>query len=341
MGAERPVLPAGWPHTAQNGFLPPLHARASNGRYHWSDERRQRFEQMWREGVHVDEIADFFEMSPGSVYSRANYWKLGRRKKPGRPKPVKRRRRRLPADDSTGQRRFTGVSKGGGPKITLEPHDPRYLAGITVFPTTVVPAKRVKRVLKEGKNSRKLGNLFTKGVWAGMPIFMLTLQERATCPRTCKEWAWCYGNNMPFAERIHDDGTLTRRLWGELAALAVEFPNGFVVRLHVLGDFFSVDYVQFWADALDDFPPLRIFGFTARRPNDPIGAALIRLVAAREERFMLRFSGAGYETHCSEVVEKVEQATGLVCPAELEPNRSCATCGLCASSDKTITFIRH
>jgi hypothetical protein len=313
-------------------------------RTYWSDDKRQRFEQMWRDDVDVAEMADFFEISESNVYSKACQWKLGRRRRRGINLVGRKRRkpkRRVLRADPTGQRRKTRLGASEGPKIVLAPHDPRFRAGTTVFPTTVIPASRMKRLLKSGHNSYKTGKQFDRGHWKGMPISTLTLQERDTCPRTCLEWASCYGNNMPFAERIFDDGTLTKRLWGELATLNAESPDGFVVRLHVLGDFYSVEYVEFWRQALADFPALRIFGFTARRPGDPIGAALIFLVRDEPLRFRMRFSGAGYETDSAAVVDKAEDAIGALCPAERDPNKSCATCGFCPSSNKTINFIRH
>lgn len=337
--AARPFLAEGWPHTGQGKREPTCQPPK---RIWWSDERREQFEQMWRDDVDVEEMADFFETSAATIYSKASQWKLGRRRPITGPRKGKKRRakRKLRADP-TGQRRKTRLASTEGPKIRLEPHDPRYRAGTTVFPTSVVPVARQPQLLKSGHNSYKIGKSFTKGPWKGMPIFTLTLEERATCPRSCQQWATCYGNNMPFAQRIHDDGSLTRRLWGELAALAAQHPAGFVLRLHVLGDFFSVPYVDFWRDMLGEFAALRIFGFTARRPDDPIGRALIHLTADQGDRFKMRFSGGGYETHCAEVVDRADEATGIICPAEKDPDRSCATCALCISSDRTISFMRH
>lgn len=313
-------------------------------RHFWDDARRQSFEQMWRDGVDVEEMSDIFEMTTASVYGKASQWKLGRRTPRGKTaagKKRKTRRKTRKQRDSSGQRRFKPSTTRRKAIVALEAHDPRLVAGITIFPTTVVPASKLPRLLKSGHNSQKIGKMAAKGRWRGFPLWTLTLQERATCPRTCLEWATCYGNNMPFADRIVDDGTLTRRLWGELAAHNAETPAGFVVRLHILGDFFSVEYVDFWRQALADFPALNIFGFTARRAADPIGAALIKLAAAEQDRFAMRFSGAGYETHCSEVVDKPEEAIGTLCPAQTNPDRSCATCGLCWTSTNTISFIRH
>lgn len=307
-------------------------------RQSWTADRTVRLERLWVAGTDVKLIADELRTSRGAIYTKANQLGLKRRKPrgPGRAPAHERIGR-----DTTKQRRFTGVVATGQPHVMLNPHDPRLREGLTIFPTSVVPASKAVRLLKSGEHSRKIGRAMAKGRWARMPLFTLTLEERETCPRTCLEWATCYGNNMHLAHRIMDDGTLTRRLWGELAALNAEFPAGYIVRLHVLGDFYSRDYVRFWREALRDFPALRVFGFTARRPPDPIGNALVQLVADEGERFMLRFSGGGYETHCAEVVDSPDQASGILCPAESDPNRSCATCGLCMQTTRTISFVRH
>lgn len=301
----------------------------------WDSVREAKLKALWGSPMNMGAIAAEMGMTKQGIYYAARKFDLPSRRA-GNP-----HRKLAKARDMSGKRRFAGVESSAGPKITLLPHDPRSRAGSTVFPTTVKPAAQYERMLKSGQHSRKIGDKLTKGRWAGMPILTLTLEERATCPRSCQEWATCYGNNMPFAHRIFDDGTLTRRLWSELAVLSIAHPRGFVVRLHVLGDFYSVDYVGFWRQALIDFPALRIFGFTARQPADPIGRAVLELMRDEGDRFCMRISGGGYETHCSEVVERPEQRTGIACPAETDPDRCCATCGLCMQTDRTISFVRH
>ena len=121
-------------------------------------------------------------------------------------------------------------------------------------------------VLKPVSNNNKIGkrsNRVKAKKWQGMPMFSLTLEERATCPTTCFRWVECYGNNMPFAHRYEHGELLETRLTDQLTYLARKYPGGFVVRLHILGDFYSVDYVSFWASALKTFPSLHIFGYTA------------------------------------------------------------------------------
>ena len=94
--------------------------------------------------------------------------------------------------------------------------------------------------LKSGENSAKIGGLIVKGRWRGFPVYTLTLEERATCPRTCHHWRSCFGNGTHLADRIAAGANLEWRLEREVALLDIDHPRGFVVRLHVLGDFYSV-----------------------------------------------------------------------------------------------------
>lgn len=310
----------------------------------WTEEQKEKLKTLWlvKPAIPGHELADLVGASLENVYAWAHRLGLPRRTKRGSKTGRKagRPQRSLRADP-TGQRRKTRLSATSGPRIDLEAHDPRLRAGITIYPTSVVPVSKLPRLLKTGDNSYKVGKKLTKGAWKGQPIYTLTLEERATCPRSCLQWDVCYGNNMPFAHRIHDDGLLTRRLWGELAALAAEFPDGFIVRLHVLGDFSTVEYALFWRQAMIDFPQLNIFGFTARMPPDPVGIALVEIAATFYDRFRIRFSAGGHDQDCSEVVDKKEDSNFIVCPAESDPNRSCATCGLCMNSNVSISFVRH
>lgn len=304
-------------------------------RQRWTPDRVERLIALWPK-VSVAEIATALGTSRGGIYVKARALGLVARRQEA-PTPAIRRHK----SDPTSQRRFAGLESADGHRIDLKPWHPALRKGSTLFGRSVKPASLVVTILKSGENSRKLGSMATKGRWRGMPILGLTLEERDTCPRGCKEWATCYGNSMHWAERILDDGTLERRLWGELASLNARHPAGFIVRLHILGDFFSPGYVAFWRRALADFPALRIFGFTARRHDDPIGAEIAQLLADEHDRFRIRFSGATGDRDAAEVVDRPEQATGILCPAQRDPARCCATCGLCWQTNRTISFLRH
>jgi hypothetical protein len=175
-------------------------------------------------------------------------------------------------------RRF-GTIEPSGRGIVLPAFSQAARGGRSNFPSRVFGSDEVGRVLKSGHQSRKIGAFVTKGPRKGWPIFTLTLEERATCPRTCREWLSCYGNNMQAAERIEAGAALEAALTAELGVLQQTHPGGFMVRVHVLGDFYSEAYVDVWREALARFPALHLFGFTARNPADPIGRAVALLAA--------------------------------------------------------------
>lgn len=237
-------------------------------------------------------------------------------------------------------RRFDSILPGGR-QVQLSALDPAARAGRTIFGNRVVYATEPERLLKRGHHSRKIGDVVQKGKWRGMPIFTLTLEERATCPRTCKQWLGCYGNAMNWAERLVHGPELEARLWRELGSLQARNPGGFVVRLHVLGDFYSLAYVSFWQQALDCHPALRVFGYTAHDPAHGIGAALKDLADSEWERFALRFSGWGLADKGAEVFTHEPPAGAIPCPAQTGATDCCATCALCWQTNRPVAFRRH
>jgi hypothetical protein len=244
------------------------------------------------------------------------------------------------------QRRFEAPIPGEGKAVSLAATHPAYRSGRTMFPSRVFDPDEVGRVLKSAHNSAKIGKTVAKGRLRGAPIFTLTLEERATCPRSCQMWSGCYGNNMQAAERIVGGPALEDALTGEVAWLTDRHPDGFLVRLHVLGDFYSVDYVRLWADLLAAFAPLHIFGFTAHRPTDDgIGAAIAALAARDWARFAVRHSGWYFPRRASYVMapdDVPNHGVGAVtCPAQLGLTDCCATCALCWQTDRSIAFRRH
>lgn len=231
------------------------------------------------------------------------------------------------------------VGRRGG--VVLMPGHHARENGRTLFPSTVVQASLSPRVLIDGVNQRKIGRKVMKGRWKGFRIFTLTLEERATCPRSCQMWDSCYGNNMPYARRHIGGAEFEAKLLRELEALNRRHPRGFVVRLHILGDFYSLDYVRFWQAALDRLKGLRVFGYTAHDPESEIGAALFRMAVDQWDRFALRFSGAGLHALGAETIERGEQTPHIICPSQLDKTDCCATCALCWATDRTIAFLRH
>lgn len=212
----------------------------------------------------------------------------------------------------------------------------------TLYPASVVSVEGLLNVLIKGENSWKIGGEIVKGRWKGFPVYTLTLEERATCPTSCSHWRSCYGNQMNWAKRIVHGPEFEERLGHELAILQYRHPKGFAVRLHVLGDFYSVEYVRLWQSFLDRFPALHAFGFTARL-SDPIGSALQALVSAQWDRFAIRFSNATTAQRATVTLEHPVQrpADAVICPQQIGRTANCGTCGLCWATDKRIAFLRH
>jgi hypothetical protein len=238
-------------------------------------------------------------------------------------------------------RRFDHKIETGKP-YRLSPFHRNVLDKRTLFLARVVSSDAPDRLLKSGVHARKIGSHVTKGKWRGLPIFTLTLEERATCPETCRNWTICYGNRMNWSERIAADDGLMPRLAGEIGDLAREFRRGFVVRLHVLGDFFSHEYVEFWADQLARHPGLRIFGYTAWQPGTEIGDAIDAVRQLFAGRFEIRHSDAPPSAFGTKTIERPEDADGaVICPAQTGRSSCCGGCTLCWSTPKTIAFLEH
>lgn len=236
--------------------------------------------------------------------------------------------------------------RSGG--LVLHPVHPAVVEGRTLFPGSVTGADESPRLLVGGFNSRKVGKVVTKGAWKGMPIFTLTLEERATCPRICDQWQACYGNNMPFARRHRLDEDLIVALSYELGMKQREHPGGFVVRAHILGDFGSeqdsdlaLTYVGMWHLAFQENPALRMFSYTAHDPASVIGKAIRALNILFPDRCRVRFSGRDMGGEGAVVIERVADSRHVVCPAQTGATDCCATCALCWSMDRTVEFLRH
>jgi hypothetical protein len=237
----------------------------------------------------------------------------------------------------------------------LATDNPAVVQGRSIFPSRVRNPADAPAVLSPGEWQRKLGRRVEKGAWTGMPIYSLSLEERATCPASCHHWRSCMGNGMQLAWRHRHGPELEERIGCELGALSHRHPLGFVIRLHVLGDFYSTDYVHRWGVWLHQFPALRIFGYTAWPPLSPIGRALADLNQICRGRFAIRWSSTEPGPNCAitiwewprsdnQLQSDVSAPRVIVCPAELGKTKGCGTCALCwspAARDLTIGFIAH
>jgi len=105
----------------------------------------------------------------------------------------------------------------------------------------------------------------SKGAFKGKPLYSLSLVERLMgCPKNCFHWDDCYGNNMPFAHRFKTDKrkkVFRDILEYEIGNLLKKHKQGIHIRLHVLGDFFSRYYINWWKALLVCHDKISIYGY--------------------------------------------------------------------------------
>ena len=212
------------------------------------------------------------------------------------------------------------------------------------------PITNKSDILKKGSSNAKLGFKVTAKKWTGKRLYSLTLVERETCPTSCHHWNDCYGNNMPFAHRFSTAG-IESRLEQEIESLLQKHKEGIVVRLHVLGDFFSEDYVKFWEDMLLTHSKLCIFGYTARK-GDNIAHAIWLMNNRYSDRCVIRHSGnyeaedqiesqGPFKENWSYAAEESFEGKSFDCPEQTGTMKDCASCGLCWTTKKTVRFLSH
>ena len=233
---------------------------------------------------------------------------------------------------------------------TDKTHRTRYLKSVKPPDTNM---------LKSASYNKKLGKTVSIKKWKGMPMFALTLEERNTCTTACNQYKICYGNNMPFAKRHdHTDPDFLDNLDASIDNVANQrgSKDGFVVRLHVLGDFYSAAYVNAWQSALNKYPGLHAFGYTHHRHDSPIGKLLKRMNEVAPDRWQIRFSddmddqfrarviSGTYDRslkHFTDYDHTEVHKNELVCPEQLGKTMGCTTCGYCWSSSNPVVFLAH
>ena len=220
--------------------------------------------------------------------------------------------------------------------------------GETVFRSKLFNAANYSQaILKPAKQNTKLGNGRSKiriGKWKKFPMFYLTLEERKTCPTTCFHWVDCYGNDMNLGHRIIADDDLIPRLEKEVEQLSKRYPKGFVIRLHVLGDFYSVDYVIAWRRFLKKHSNLFVFGYTANT-SGPIRSAISAIRRKYPKRWWMRFSqNASHSNKAPNVIYACHESyegKHFGCPEQTGKLDSCIECGLCWQTKKSVKFYTH
>jgi hypothetical protein len=190
-----------------------------------------------------------------------------------------------------------------------------------------VTADAPDRLLVSGENNIKIGKTVEKGEFNGYGIYMLSLEERATCPTDCAVRGFCYGNGMQMARRhrIGDPEVFFDRLGLEIAELLDEH-EGLLIRLHVLGDFPSPEYVAFWKDVLDTYENVACFGYTHRATTkwggDEIGDAIASVKSAYPSRFRIRWSSPTDRADGATVIDYIPEGSASRSPVRSSVRRN-------------------
>jgi hypothetical protein len=201
-----------------------------------------------------------------------------------------------------------------------------------------------QRVLKLSTNI-KLGKIVKKGKHKGKRILTLTLIERETCTNECEHYLTCYGNNMPFAHRFEVNEAFMLRLESDIEYYVKKYPEGILIRLHVLGDFESIQYIEFWNRMLHTYSSIAIYGYTRNHITskyEHIRALGYKTIAVRnihKDRFAIRFSNKLDDEFSANSREITNE--GITCLAQVKASVSCSDCTLCWASKKQIAFITH
>lgn len=228
-------------------------------------------------------------------------------------------------------------------------------AGGTVFPHSLLSPKIGDDVLMDGANNRKIGGDVLVGRLKGAKIMTLALEERRTCPRSCLHWTTCYGNAMHLVKRWRHGPDLEAAIRHQVNRhFEKKTPSALLVRLHVLGDFYSMDYLKTWVELIDRHPALHLFGFTAHLSGTELGDAIQRVRVALPDRFAVRTSGESgpmgswtIDWPTEKRFIRINKDVGMVCPEQRDANdtgareKHCGNCAACWQSDVPVVFIEH
>lgn len=247
--------------------------------------------------------------------------------------------------------KFGSVPTGSGKRVlSVPPH--------SIHPSKVLDPQPTDTVLMGGEHNSKLGGVVLRGWLRGARIVQLTLEERRTCPTSCVVWNDCYLNNMQYTKRWRHGPALLAKIEQELDVLCER--GNVLARLHGGGDFYSLDYVDFWRDQIARRPTLHIFGFTAHRLDTPIGDAIAAIRSAHPNRFAIRMSSPISQTFQEWESYIIDTPTNLtriggatVCPEQhaamnggddlVSGNKlvHCGSCALCWTGSVPIIFVKH
>jgi len=191
------------------------------------------------------------------------------------------------------------------------------------------------------KKPKSTSKRIRKGIFRNMALYVLTLIERENC-NDCPILESCYGRNMHRGVRMDPKAKgFKPAILKDLTTLSKRYPRGYVIRLHELGDFFSVEYVRFWERQLVENPELNIFGYSHQ--SGEIGDEIDRVFLDYKGRFNIMDSDGSHGTGIRPIatVSEIDVPWATDCPQQTKKSMSCITCGLCMNGRTPVRFFPH
>lgn len=140
-------------------------------------------------------------------------------------------------------------------------------------------------------------------------------------------------NNTELARNFPD---FTERA---LIAQLETMPDGTEIRIHAVGDFFSLEYVQMWQRIVERFNNLVFWTYTKTEYADAFdgfaNANIVKSIAHGKLNF-------GHCDHVMALYEELQTAGESVhiCKCGVDPEQHCAGCHKCSISDYVL-FLEH
>lgn len=219
------------------------------------------------------------------------------------------------------------------------------------------------RILAIAEHNPKLGGDIERRGTA--PSRVVYLEEYGTCSDQCrfKRDGNCWGENSK-ADRFIVTEMFWTKVEHEIVILSLLHSRWFL-RLHGLGDFFSVEYVERWIALATKYEQMWVWGFTGRRRDSNIGHA----IQSAMDRFGPRWRTLWSEqvaqrgtTRCFELheltrtsgeIDLIQHHEGIaypLCPEQIDQFllhksegeiRRCSDCRRCILTDCNVGFLYH
>lgn len=171
--------------------------------------------------------------------------------------------------------------------------------------------------------------------------------SRATCPCHCPGCYADYGcyqfanvkkslaNNTELATKHLDF------LNKAIRAQCETFKNGTEIRIHAVGDFFSIDYLNMWRNIAADFSNLIFWTYTKvqafENAFDDLGNA--NIVPSIVPGFGFNFGHCDYVIRMYKALIKAGKKVHI-CRCGIDNNQHCAGCHKCSECDYVL-FVEH